>query len=297
MPNTKVDNDVLQDVLISGETAQALLLVDQTHPFYFDHPLDHVPGLLLIEAMVQLSRQLASLGPRPQSMTLGRLDAEFMRFCIFDHPVRLVGHRYRMTGAGAYAENVVEVWQQNLLRARAACEWVPAASLERRPIAADSCPDGGTVLPCDASLVRKHRRENVMIGVPREAGSTLLTPVLSPHPDNCLFRGRPDDYSAVHLLEAFMQTQRFLNMRSGVDGAAAPARMRDTLVGLSIRMLKRVGIGSAPTIVRELGGIAAVKTGRRTQRGVVCHHLTAGAWAPGSADVVAECALHSVTAV
>ncbi len=40
-----------------------LLHVDTTHPVYFDHPQDHVPGMLLVEASRQAAQAL--LGPGP----------------------------------------------------------------------------------------------------------------------------------------------------------------------------------------------------------------------------------------
>ena len=31
------------------------LIVDYTHPYFFDHPCDHVPGMLLLEGCAQLA--------------------------------------------------------------------------------------------------------------------------------------------------------------------------------------------------------------------------------------------------
>jgi 3-hydroxymyristoyl/3-hydroxydecanoyl-(acyl carrier protein) dehydratase len=33
----------------------ASLVVDPTHPYFFDHPCDHVPGMLLLEGCAQLA--------------------------------------------------------------------------------------------------------------------------------------------------------------------------------------------------------------------------------------------------
>lgn len=40
-----------------GDTASfvASLIIDQTHPYFFDHPCDHVPGMLLLEGCAQLA--------------------------------------------------------------------------------------------------------------------------------------------------------------------------------------------------------------------------------------------------
>ena len=39
-------------------TMRATLRVDESHPFFFDHPLDHIPGTLLIEGVWQLLEHL-----------------------------------------------------------------------------------------------------------------------------------------------------------------------------------------------------------------------------------------------
>jgi 2-oxo-3-(phosphooxy)propyl 3-oxoalkanoate synthase len=48
---------VVSDMQINADTqtAAAHLRVDPAHPFYFDHPADHVPGSLILEAAQQLA--------------------------------------------------------------------------------------------------------------------------------------------------------------------------------------------------------------------------------------------------
>ena len=57
------------------------LVVDQEHPVFFDHPLDHVPGTLLIEA----HRQIASAALVDRAgwalPLLSRVDVSFDAFC------------------------------------------------------------------------------------------------------------------------------------------------------------------------------------------------------------------------
>ncbi len=48
----------------------ATLIVNETHPYFFDHPCDHVPGMLLLEACAQLA--LAAARPaQAQPVPLG----------------------------------------------------------------------------------------------------------------------------------------------------------------------------------------------------------------------------------
>ncbi|MFC9593248.1 ScbA/BarX family gamma-butyrolactone biosynthesis protein [Streptomyces sp. NPDC056944] len=55
-------------------TREWRLHVDPTHPGYFEHPSDHVPGMLLLEAFRQAARQTAG------GAALTSLDAEFAVF-------------------------------------------------------------------------------------------------------------------------------------------------------------------------------------------------------------------------
>lgn len=66
-----------KDVLLAEgkRTPGWSILVDPTHPIYFDHPLDHVPGMLLIDAM----RQAARLHLRRPDLDLGAFEAHFSR--------------------------------------------------------------------------------------------------------------------------------------------------------------------------------------------------------------------------
>jgi hypothetical protein len=56
-------------VLATGMVGVWRLLVDLTDPVFFDHPIDHVPGMLIVEAVRQIARQ-----------TSGFLDGDLSRF-------------------------------------------------------------------------------------------------------------------------------------------------------------------------------------------------------------------------
>ncbi|AJP02031.1 hypothetical protein TU94_11455 [Streptomyces cyaneogriseus subsp. noncyanogenus] len=57
------------------------LRVDLTHPVLFDHPVDHAPGMLLLEAARQAAHTMSA---RPS--TVVAMDAEFIRYTEFDEP-------------------------------------------------------------------------------------------------------------------------------------------------------------------------------------------------------------------
>ncbi len=71
----------------AGEVAAALV-VDTGHPILFDHPLDHVPGSLLLEAARQT---VTAMSPAPPRRLLG-ISSSFDRFVELDSPAETVAH-------------------------------------------------------------------------------------------------------------------------------------------------------------------------------------------------------------
>ncbi|MBX7550243.1 ScbA/BarX family gamma-butyrolactone biosynthesis protein [Streptomyces sp. NPDC004232] len=51
---TRAGRDLVRDLVLAPRGADGRQLrVDTTHPLYFDHPVDHVPGMVLLEAVHQ----------------------------------------------------------------------------------------------------------------------------------------------------------------------------------------------------------------------------------------------------
>ncbi|MFE2286527.1 ScbA/BarX family gamma-butyrolactone biosynthesis protein [Streptomyces sp. NPDC059443] len=81
--------DTAHVVLAEDPTAvrdhQWELRVDSTHPIFFDHPVDHVPGMVLLEAARQAAHASTGL---PDALVLG-LDSNFARYVELDEPCRI----------------------------------------------------------------------------------------------------------------------------------------------------------------------------------------------------------------
>lgn len=79
------------------------LIVMQEHPCLFDHRLDHIPGMLLLEGQ----RQMASLagsqhcGVRPGEAVLTDIDTKFTDFGEFELPVECAARVLDTNGDGA----------------------------------------------------------------------------------------------------------------------------------------------------------------------------------------------------
>ncbi|MGW7409904.1 ScbA/BarX family gamma-butyrolactone biosynthesis protein [Streptomyces sp. NPDC054833] len=75
-----------QDIVLSPteESGRWQLRVDTSHPVLFDHPVDHVPGMLLLEAVRQAGH---AMDPAQAGAALPvSLDVSFNRYVEFDEP-------------------------------------------------------------------------------------------------------------------------------------------------------------------------------------------------------------------
>ena len=79
--------DIL-DLAPSGGISRGFTRVDLRDPVFFDHPLDHVPGMLLVVAGLELAEHAAMLQPDNVSFRL-----TFTKFCELDAPVEVSATR------------------------------------------------------------------------------------------------------------------------------------------------------------------------------------------------------------
>lgn len=212
---------------IGPGAAAADLIVDQTHPFFYDHPLDHVPGILLIEGALQLARAWSAAvhGAPPR---LEGFCVDFRRYCLHGDPVAL-----RLEAADPRRPQV-ELIQNGVSRALVSLRLAEAGAPAGDPgPAVAPGPDLPETPACPAAL-NKTDPANVMIGEPRldrdgwrsrllpaDGGNALADPVGAA------------EWHPLTLLEAFMQVLRFRNRRDPEAG-----RMRDILQGVDMTILR-----------------------------------------------------------
>ncbi|WP_338320889.1 AfsA-related hotdog domain-containing protein, partial [Streptomyces lonarensis] len=149
------------------------LRVDESDPFFYDHPLDHVPGMLLLEGMLRTAAHAADraapVGAPPTDGPYGprhvaALELRLTRLCRPDPPARVeVAPDPGAGGAARYTVRVVqdgaEVCGGTVLLggARAATAPGPGGGAARVPR-----PRPGRA--ADARLVHKWRPEAVLVG-------------------------------------------------------------------------------------------------------------------------------------
>jgi 2-oxo-3-(phosphooxy)propyl 3-oxoalkanoate synthase len=101
MPPKRLGRDLTENVVISapvslgnGSESASSLIVDLEHPFFFDHPCDHVPGMLLLEGCAQCTTIAAAeaAGKAPEEVFLYAYDTQFTQFVECHLPVMLAAH-------------------------------------------------------------------------------------------------------------------------------------------------------------------------------------------------------------
>ncbi len=154
------------------------LLVDQDHPFYFDHPLDHVPGMLLV------GRLLDMVGDRSGRAAV---TIDFGTICELDQQTALAaeadGDGWRL----AATQNGTPVAEGTLTTSDGPAFFA----------AGDIAPD-----PVDEDLVHRARLENVALGEPiLDQDGEIRVPVLPPRG----YLAEKGGYSLEGLIEAGRQ--------------------------------------------------------------------------------------------
>ncbi|WP_165959222.1 AfsA-related hotdog domain-containing protein [Actinomadura sp. KC345] len=145
------------------------LVVDESDPFYFDHPLDHVPGMLLFSGLFELAvraDELRSHG-RPPGRVVAGLD--FVRFCEL---------RGGTTLSCRPVPGPNRAWT---LAARQAGEEVCAGSIafaDDVPAGAAGARGAASAVPvprrAPAELVHRRRPENILVGEPMRRGRGVV---------------------------------------------------------------------------------------------------------------------------
>jgi len=174
------------------------LRVDQTDPFFFDHPLDHVPGMLLVCAMADQARDHGAV---PEH---GRVkgSVNFRTMSGFGPGLLLRGEP---------AENGrrnLRITQQSTLLADGWFEMSPEAGWPL--IAGAPRPE-----PAEAVLVHRSRSENIMLGEPTVTEEQVTAAVLVPPDGHALCGRRAGRRSVRAVVEAGRQLSVWLTHRLG----------------------------------------------------------------------------------
>ncbi|GLZ29814.1 hypothetical protein Lesp02_20040 [Lentzea sp. NBRC 105346] len=179
----------------------ANLNVDRSDPFFYDHPLDHVPGILLVCGLLDLVGH-ASGSPGPRL----RLSLGFPAFCEHDDPVELVATPSSEAVRGRWEVSAVQ-------RGRSVCEgWIGHLG---RPEPAGVPGAESENAPIRAELVHRVNPDNIAIGTIEERDGNRSVPVLPPKRGHFLERCDNGTHSAEKLIEAARQATTMIPIEFG----------------------------------------------------------------------------------
>jgi beta-ketoacyl synthase-like protein/A-factor biosynthesis hotdog protein len=184
-------NRVISDLQRTDNAARATMIIDEQHPYFFDHPLDHVPGILLIEGALQLV-EVASSDP---DVFVDGVRVRFKRYAEKAPPIALQA----VPDAGEQRWTVtMEQLGQIACECQVSVARLPARDVWDRAVAA------GAALPTQ-SLLHKSREENVLVGALEDHPDGLRARTLPIPAGHCFSDGHPDRLSMLYFLEVGRQ--------------------------------------------------------------------------------------------
>lgn len=185
-------NVLLRQIDRQHGTWLATAIVDEGHPYYFDHPLDHVPGILLLEAALQLT-ELALVDLGQASRQPSSLGVRFRRYTEKQAPIRLT---CQADGTQGFVVRIEQAGQ-------CVCE-VEVGTTEAPPRAPAPVSPATTALP-DAKWLHKARAENRLVH-DLEVREGALGVVTAELPEgHALSDGPPGSLSMLYFLEVARQ--------------------------------------------------------------------------------------------
>ncbi|MFE3760185.1 AfsA-related hotdog domain-containing protein [Streptomyces sp. NPDC059104] len=145
----------------TARTTETLRLrVDTGHPFLFDHELDHVPGLFLVDAVVKATERLpaaTALGQR-EAPYVHSLNLDFPRFGLLDEDVHLRSEA--QDGEGRHL--TVRVTQGSRVICAGRATRIPC--IDAPPAIRSPAAPPGTLPRAPAALVHRRHVENIAVG-------------------------------------------------------------------------------------------------------------------------------------
>jgi hypothetical protein len=154
-------DDLISEVALVADSCSATLALNPNDRYFFDHPLDHVPGMALVTGLLDLVR---ASGPGDLDQDGLRMDLSLAlpRFCELEPVTRLEATALADDSPVAGLDGTVSI--RAAQDGRLVCDGSVSIHRGRRPAAgpADAAPS--RFQPVRQALVHRQRRENVLIG-------------------------------------------------------------------------------------------------------------------------------------
>lgn len=182
---------VVGPMTATAEGWSAPLWIPDDHPFFFDHPLDHVSGMLTICGMLDVVTALAG-GPIERGDRRMLVDLAFRGISDLDRPSEVLVSEVD----GRY---LVRTEQGGASTCDGSVRLLDGIVPRTGPTAV------GEIEPCPRELVHRHLFENVMLGAPVESAEGITAPLLAPREGHYLDGFGGARHSVRGLIEASRQ--------------------------------------------------------------------------------------------
>lgn len=244
----------------TGDAGRFHAIPDLDHPFYFDHPLGHLPGLLLLDmAFAAVSRATSS----DDETWFTRFETRFQSLAALDLPVEL-----QVGPADADGARRCILSQDGKPRVHFTGIAAPALTAP----GAASASKARRFSPAPQESVRKLRPENVFLGTTDDTGRWCLP--AAEDVTSALGAARGDFCRPIYLAECFLQLCRANRKEDILTPGEVPAsreilvRLGGTLpvpvpasAPLTIAFTKHHHVGETPAHPRALQRTASVFQG------------------------------------
>ncbi len=251
----RLENLASRSCTIADQSLTAELTVNEQHPFFFDHPLDHVSGVHQLEAMVQaVTTAHHAIGSQLSQNHLFFKDmhVDFKHLCSKTGSAQIKAHRLEFiegcTDSKFYTASIngpEKVYCNAFFKVQALC------SNDLDLMLSVATPSENTHFDaCEKNKVHKDKAMNVLISEPVSPAGRLqeMTFELRPVGDHPYFSDYPGEYvPSIFFLEAFRQTQRYLQQMQPDEPNAAENRV-SFLLSLTLSLDRPVGRHEATQI-------------------------------------------------
>ena len=234
----------------TSQSLHAQLVVNEAHPYFFDHPLDHIPGILLLEGVLQL----LELVMPPLSGRVAYIKTLTIKF---QHYVQKQGtvdlHIEQGEDPQAFNAKVMQA-------GKVMCTCVLAMAYSS---AFETSPAGEfSATPCrDKALLHKARAENVIVSDMSGVAQGLSVDTVKLPPEHFFQAGDPQHYSMVYFLEVARQCY----MQIAHSHLRIPLNTPMNLLALSFTLDRPIPRNSPLSLAPQAGfeaSLQAFKTNR-----------------------------------
>ncbi|RON09023.1 polyketide synthase [Pseudomonas brassicacearum] len=188
------ENIVIANVRRSPQSLHAQLVVNEAHPYFFDHPLDHIPGILLLEGVLQLI-ELAMPPLTGRVAYVKTLNIKFQQYVQKEGVIDL----HLEQGKEPQVFNA-KVMQAGKLMCTCTLGMAYSSAFETSPASEF------TAVRCrDKALLHKAREENVIVSDMSGIAQGLSVDTLKLPDEHFFQEGDPEHYSMVYFLEVARQ--------------------------------------------------------------------------------------------